>query len=111
MGADKARAEANARRVLALEKELEDLQRSHAMEVNELNTIVGDLRAQQSGDLLDAEVQHAPPAPLADENANANTSAEFAEETAPTQQDVVPTPPGGSPPEESPEKEKSPETA
>lgn len=55
VGHDKARAEANARRVLALEKELENMKRSHEERVFELNNV----REQQSGGLLDAEVQHA----------------------------------------------------
>lgn len=59
VAADRARAEANARRVLALEHELEDMQRNHAKEVAELNSVVGDLRAHKDGTVMDAEVQHA----------------------------------------------------
>jgi len=92
MGADRARAEANARRVLALEQDLENRQRNHAREVSELNTTVNDLRAQQDGTLLDAEVQHAAPT-----ESTASFQDKEDEEFA---QDIVPNPP--SPSEESP---------
>ena len=91
MGADRARAEANARRVLALEQELEEMKRKHDREIADLNHVVGDLRAQQNGTLMDAEVQHADTQlrhpRWADEAGNDDD--EFAE-------DIVPTPPTGT---------------
>lgn len=99
MGADRARAEANARRVLALEQELEDMRRKHDKEISDLNNLVGDLQAQQAGTLLDAEVQHANVqvrAPQGSDDAGAASHGG----------DVVPKPPTGSRgPEESLEDE------
>lgn len=58
-GADRARADANARRVQTLESEMEAMKRDYEKEKTELTTLIEDLRAQQNGAVMDAEVRHA----------------------------------------------------
>ncbi|CAB9498952.1 Gamma-aminobutyric acid (GABA) B receptor [Seminavis robusta] len=70
-GADRARAEANARRVVALENEMEEMRRIHEQERSHLSDIVHNLESQQNGLIMDAEVHAAPPAPTFFEEAAA----------------------------------------